>query len=227
MAEETKNDGGSLIDEPVASQIVQELTQGYREWEHGGKKYRTRFPTAEEDGDARIAYARSFNKSLEEGLLTQKQMENLLKNRGIWTEEDEKKVSSLREKIGHLETLLAKKSPKDKSKATTKLAEELAGHRLELLDITGGYQEYMNQTVETLADERRTAYYIASCTTNADGSRVWDTVEEFLRSQDGQFVSLATFHYVTFSNGLAENYLDDLTEVKFLMAGVTEDLDEG
>lgn len=225
MAEETKNDGGSVLDEDVASKLFEEIAQGYRSWEYGDAKYRTRFPNAAEDSEARIAYAKQFNKNLEEGLLTQKQMGKLLTSRGIWTDEDEVEVTKLREKISSVEAILAKKSIHDKSKTTRKLVEELAQARVDLFEKTSSFQDYMNQTVEQIAEERRTAYLISSCTTKEDGSHVWESVDKFMNETDSALVGTATYQYVTFTNGLAENYIEELTEVKFLRAGQEDESD--
>lgn len=222
MAEE-KNDGGSILDDDTAAKLLQEINQGYREWEYEGKTYRTRFPNAAEDAKARTTYAKSFNQNLQEGLLTTKQMMKLLTSRGIWDEDDEKTVSELRDKIAKLEALLAKKEPKDRSKATRKMVEELAAARVELFEKTSSYQDYMNQTVESLADESKTAFLISTCTVKDDGSPVWNSVDVFLNSTESGLVGTATFQFVTFVNGLAENYIEELTEVKFLRAGLMED----
>ena len=73
-----ENEGESILDDPVAEELMANIKQGYREWEHDGKKYRTRFPVAKEENEARWVYAKTFNRALEEGLPTQKEMRKSL-----------------------------------------------------------------------------------------------------------------------------------------------------
>ena len=211
-----------VVDEVTASAVLSELKQGYREWEVGDDKFRTRFPDSKEVNDANWEYSRAFNRALMEDLPTQKQMDTLIRKREIWTNVDDDEMTQLREKVGSLEIILSKKNAKDTSKATHKLVEELTDLREKLIEKTGTYQEYMSQTVEAKADEAKTAYLIWACTEKSDGHRVWDSVSDFLADRNAGLVNSATYEYITFSSGLASNYLEDLTEVKFLRAGKSD-----
>jgi hypothetical protein len=217
---EEKDDG--ILTEDVATILFTEITQGYREWTLGDKKYRTRFATPKEDADARMEYATAFNSALAKNLPTQKQMLVMLKAKGIWTNEDEAELAAIREKMNQIELILSKKDPKDKSKTTRKMAEQLLQLRGDAIEKASQLNEFMGNTIESIADENKQAYYVSSCTENPDGSRVWATPEDFMNSRETNLVSSATYEYVTFINGLAENYVEMLPEVQFMRAGKDE-----
>lgn len=223
--EKPKEDEG-ILSEDVAVVLFNELSQGYREWEVNGDKYRTRFPTPKEDASARMAYAAAFNEALDKDIPSQKQMMERLRVKGIWADEDDKEVSAIREKIGQLELILSKKDPHDKTKTTRKLAGELLEMRGKAIEKSSRLNEYMANTIEALAEEVKQAYYVSTCTENTDGTRVWPTPEDFMNSKDTGLVNSATYEYVTFTNGLAENYIEMLPEVQFLKSGKGEESDK-
>jgi hypothetical protein len=223
MSEETKVQEESALDEGVTSIVFQELKQGYREWEIGETKYRTRFATPKEEAESRWEYSKAFNRGLVENLPTEREMLAFLEKRGLWTAESEKELASLRQKIDTIEAILAKKSPKDTSKSTRKLAEELLGLRLDVFEKSNERTSYLSQSVESLAEEARTAYLIALCTVNEDGTPVWATAADFMGETNRELVNSASYEYMTFTNGLAENYLSELTEVKFIREGKDEE----
>jgi hypothetical protein len=212
--EEDKSEG--ILDEDIATILLNEITQGYRDWAMGEDTYRTRFPTPKEDADARLAYATAFNDAMERGIPTIKQLERRLKEHGIWRTEDEEELKVIRDKMTQIEIILSKKDPKDKSKTTRKLAEELLEMRSQALEKSSQLNEFLNNTIEALAEEVKQAYYVSTCTERRDGSKVWNTPEEYMNSRDASLVNAAAYEYITFTNGLAENYLEMLPEVKFM-----------
>jgi hypothetical protein len=226
MAEDKKKAEveASALDEITANVLYQEVKQGFREWEFDGAKYKTRFPVAKEENDGNWEYSRAFNRALKEGLPTSSEMDKIIRERGIWSEKDEDEISASREKIGSLEVILSKKDVKDHSKATVAIANELSNIRQSVISKTSEYQGFMSQTVESKADEAKTAYLVSTCTESADGSRVWNTVDEFLVDKRAGIVNTATYQYITFTAGLAQDYIEQLSETKYLRAG--KDVDE-
>lgn len=217
---EATQDEESILSEDVASVLFNEVSQGYRDWELKETKYRTRFPTPKEDASARIAYATAFNEALSKNLPTQKQMRKTLEEKGIWGDDEEREIVGIRDKIAQLETILSKKSPKDQSKTTRKLAGELLELRSKAIEASSQLTDFMANTIEALAEESKQAYYVSTCTELQDGTKVWETPEDFMNSRDSTLVNAATYQYITFTNGLAENYIEMLPEVQFMRAGV-------
>jgi Fe2+ transport system protein B len=221
MAEEktVKDEQVSELDDEVTRNLFQEIKQGFRDWEFDGIKYRTRYPVSKEENDANWEFSKSFNRAMKEGLPTTSEMDKMLRERGLWSNADDEMIDSKREKIGQLEIILAKKDSKDSSKPTFKLASELSELRNEIVEKSGEYQRYMSQTVESKADEARTAYLVAVCTETVDGESVWESVDKFLTDKRAGLVNTATYHYITFTAGLAQDYIEQLTETKFIRAG--------
>jgi hypothetical protein len=225
--EATTHEGGSLLDEGTAAVILSEIKEGKRIWDLNGTKYITRFPTGKDDAAARFEYAKVFNKALEAGIPSQEQMAAKLKAAGIWGDKDNEELSKLREATGALEVILSKKSPKDTSKQTKKLAGELIQKRGELIEKSSELTGLMNQTIEAIAEEARVAFLISACTENGDGTPVWPDHNAFMSDKNGELVNTATYEFTTFSNGLSENYIDMLPEVKFLKDSAKDETDEG
>jgi hypothetical protein len=219
VKEDKVEESESVATDEVADILLDEATKGYREWELDDKKYRTRFPNAEEDSKAGWAYSRAFNEALKEGLPTRKEMEKILRKREIITDDDDKALDKKRDEIAKAEEMLAKKKVGDDSLHTRKLVSELMMNRAELMESINEVQSYMQNTVEYKGDEAKSAYLIASCTTDANGKRVWPTLNEFLTDTNQRLVNTATYEFTTFSMGVYENYFDILPEVQFLRAG--------
>lgn len=220
--ETEREDMESVLDDAAARQLSQEIKQGFREWEFEDKVYRSRFPSSGEENEANWAYSRAFNKALKEGLPTQNEMLEILRERGLWNSEKEKELDDARKEIQKLESLLAKKDLKDTSKSTRKLVSKLLAKRAYVFALNAEYQEYMNQTVEAKADEARIAVLVSYCTETKDGERVWESVDDYLADRNGELVGAATYQFLTMVSGIAANYLENLTEVKFLRAGKDE-----
>ena len=209
----------SVLDDAATAKLIQEIKQGYREWEFEDVKYRSRFPVSQEDNDANWAYSKAFNRGLKEDLPTSSEMDKMLRSRGLWSDDDEKELQDWREEIERIEASVAKKELDDRSKPTVKLIERLMELRGSLMVKSGTYREYMNQTVEAKADEARLSLLVANCTETSDGKKVWDSPGDFMNDKRKGLVNTATYEYITFVSGMSENYLEDLTEVKFLRAG--------
>lgn len=218
----TEQEEGTIVTEEIVDKVVAEAESGCREWEFTDARYTTRVPDTKDTNESNWEYSKAFNKALMAGLPTQTQMEKMLAERGIWGEAETARVDELREKIGNIEAILGKKKPTDKSKSVRKLVTELAEARADLIALNGTFNEYMSQTVESKADEAKQAYLISACTFKND-ERVWKDMDSFLTDRDRELVATATYQYMTFSVGLASDYLEDLPEIKFLRAGLNDD----
>lgn len=209
---------GELKDEQV-DKMLNELKTGKRFFEIEGKgKFYIRTPTVEEIQKASLVYAKAFNEALKLGLDLQEVLEKEFVKRDILEDESDPNSRSniLRQKLIMLEKILASKNPEDKSKKTKKLAKELADVRNELIEIQVRKQQLLSSSAEAKAEDARNNYFISQTTYHEDGTKVWETYEDFLAERDMLFVARISYEYYTFSYGLSSNYLEEFPEVKFL-----------
>lgn len=214
MSQDFINEESGTIEEVTeerAEKALQEVIEGARYFEAPGLgRLKIRFPTNAEKRKADLEYAKTFSDLLDSGIKTNREMEKLLRERKIWTEEDDKAIEEKdREIQGHL-LLLSKTKTKSKREEIRK---KIAQLREELFALHQEKQAFLTNTVESKAEEARFAYLIHACTYNADtDERVWKTVEDFNNEENQEGVVQVIYQFMTFLRGLPADFLEYLPE---------------
>ena len=129
------------------------------------------------------------------GLLTQEQMEKILRDNKIWGDEEQKALDEVRARIVELLDKLEKeKGTKKFNKIYAKIKEE----RQKEQDLLSKYDYYFSRTVDARARNAKLMYLIANCIRNEDGTRIWPTFDDFKAEEDFEFVTEATKQAMSF-----------------------------
>jgi hypothetical protein len=164
-----------------------------------------RYPKVEENRLADWEYSKVFQQAILDGIPTIREMETLIKERKLWTQEDDDKIQKLRDDIDAQMVLLSKMESDNAIAQVTVKIEEL---REKLFALQQEKQKYFNNTAEAKADEAKMSFLIHKCTHNADGNRaIWKTYDDFKNEEDQATVNMIVYQFLTFINGLPADFL--------------------
>ena len=127
-------------------------------------------PTNDQLKEADIHKAKAWNKAFREGVMTKAEVEKIMVERGIWSEEKSKVEARLTQEILELE----KKLYRGDGKAAPKLSDgrdialEMRQKRIELRDLISERLAADDNTAESSADNARFDFLVYKCSYNGD-----------------------------------------------------------
>lgn len=170
-----------------------------------------RFPKVEENRLADWEYSKVFQQAVMDDIPTNREMEELIKRKKLWTEEDDKKIEDIRLDIEKQLTLLSKMETEKNMKP---IEDKINALRDEIFALQQEKQKYYNNTAESKADEAKMSFLIYKCTQVADtGKRLWETYGDFKEEEDQTTVNQIVYQFLTFINGLPADFLSNPSEV--------------
>lgn len=164
----------------------------------------------------KILYAQQYRELIKRGVATRSAMLDLLKQEGMWREEEENKFNNLLVEAALLESLLENIPETDnvKQKETVIKLAKIRNAMLELIQIKTEPMEYV---AETIADDIIKENYLVFSTFYEDGRKYFGSYEDFKnrREEDNVKKIVATFNDEL--SKLNTKQLLDLPENKWLM----------
>ena len=130
-----------------------------------------------------LVYRTVFSRALRQDVCTQAEIDNLLRERGIWNDKKEDKAEKMRVEIATLEAKLSDISLTNEQGKL--VCEEIRRQRLDLLRHNSIYTQISDNTCETMASEARTQLFAAECVCdNKTDLRVFKDVDDFKERLD-------------------------------------------
>lgn len=127
---------------------------------------------------AHLVFRKAYSNGLREGYLLAKEVDNILRARGLWSDEKDKEVDALRLEISSLEDKLNDSGLSDEE--GRQVCESLIDKREELFDINSMVSSIADNTCEAIAAEEKNYFLAANCVYNSTGlSRVYKSVEDY------------------------------------------------
>lgn len=184
-------------------------------FEIDGKNYELRPLTSKDAIEASKVYNKAYSAGLKDkDLVTRKEMLNVLKERGIWNDEEEAKLATLQKELEDLEKIL------DEGGIELEQAKEHAKRMLEIRNTMASANfvlgNYMTLTIEYHADKAKTDYILASSLW-CGPHKYCKSLDDFYikESQNDPVLDRALMEWSGGLDKLKEAY-DSFTEVKFL-----------
>lgn len=166
----------------------------------GEKNYKIVKPTIGQTTEADIAYSKAYTLAIKAGLLPRAAMEVEVEKNKLWPDENEAKLLQVSEE---LQAEVAKIRNSETSKADKALARlNFIEKRNEVIRLTALKQSLFMHTAETKGDEAKTSYLISKCVLNEDGSKVWNTQEDFTNERSSDIVERLVQELISFISGL-------------------------
>jgi hypothetical protein len=122
-----------------------------------------------------------WNEAIQDGVLTKKELSNVLKERGVWSDEKSEEEKALTASIIALEKKLYHGDGKKKPKLSEgrDIAIEIRKRRMELRTLLTEKIALEENTADNLADNARFDYLVAHCTFFKNGSPVYKDFADY------------------------------------------------
>lgn len=132
-----------------------------------------------------------YSEALRKGVLVQKEVAKLLRERDLWTDKEEEVARQMREEMRKLEEKL--QDPGLSNDEGMKVVEELRNKRATYEDHTSIFTSVADSTCESMMNEERNMFFAAECTYNQKtGQKVYKSLEDF-KSRLNEQMTLDTY----------------------------------
>lgn len=176
------------------------------------KTYFIADPSGEDIRKADWNYSKVFNQAMADGFPTQAQMLEILRDRGIISDEYTTDVEQARIRLAaalfRLENLEDDAEDSDKEN----LAVEVANYRDTLFRLNQRVNGPLGNTCENLAEDARTEYLTSRIIQHQDGSRVWPLFDDYLSENQTGLCIKSRFEVMLWLQGLDSNFLENSPE---------------
>ena len=175
--------------------------------------YYLAMPSSDVIQQADWEYAKVYNKALVEGIFTQSEMRDLLLKRNIIGPQYDSDGQRLNEEITALLVRLELEKDDDNRRI---LATEVAKKRNEVFSWNQRLNGPMASTCEQIAEDAKVEYLTIGIVQNEDGSRVWETLEEYKNEKNFEFKVQVKLEVMLWMEGLDSDVLKNIPEQKVL-----------
>ncbi len=183
-------------------------------------------PSGEDIRKADWQYSKVYNQAIVDEFLTQAQMLDLLREKGIVSDEYTDKLETVRINLGaelfRLENLMEEATPEEREVS----ALETARLRDELFQLNQRVNGPMANTCENLAEDARTDFLTSRIIQKKDNSKVWDDFNAY-RNEDNTAMSIkCRFEVMLWMQGLESDFLENTPEQSTLRKIAQDRLEE-
>jgi len=134
---------------------------------------------------AELVFRSAFSKAFRADIITNAEVEKMLRERNIWSDDERNQATDLRVKIIELENKLEDNNASLSNDQGVALCNEITTLRLKLMSLNSIYQTIADNTCETVAQESRNRFLCSQCIVdNTTGLRVYKDVEDFDKRSD-------------------------------------------
>jgi len=163
-------------------------------------------PSFDDKIKARRIYGLEYKKSINEGLLSVDAMKELIEERHLITEQEQKELSSLKSKLEAQKVLLAKtlrlRAKQDRIKEIIHDIEK------KIREIEYKEKSKFSMTAETRAEESKILYLCwANCYNFLTDKLYWNLYDEFLNESDYLFRQRTTSEFILFYSGIPTSHI--------------------
>ena len=161
---------------------------------------------------------------IKDGVMTKQELDNFMKEKGIWSKDKDKKKEDLLSDINNLEKkLYLGASPTRKTnrkKMTLSEAKETAidmrRKRAELRDLLAEKIGLESNTAESLSENAKFDYIVANCTFDENGSRIYAGKEDYESKSEDAIAYTAAATLAEMMYEVSKDYEASLPENKWL-----------
>ncbi len=190
---ETRREFSALVDDEEASFFIAQ-------------------PSAADIRKADWQYSKIYNQAIVDGFLTQAQMIDVLKEKGILSDDYAERVETTR--IGLASELFKLENINDDAPELERegLALEIARLRDELFSLNQQVNGPMGNTCENLAEDARNEYLTSRVVQYKDGSHLWEDFDAYQNEENSSLSVKSRFEVMLWIQGLDSNFLENTPE---------------
>lgn len=162
--------------------------------------------------------AKAWTDCVRDGIMTKKELEKFMKEHGVWTDGKDIEQKNIIEQITALEQELyiGGKNAKMKASDGKGIAIKMRIKRNELRELISEKISMEQNTAESIADNARFDYLVASCTFYANGDKVYSNLEDYKDKSDSELAFGAATALAGMLYSVDKDFESKLPENKFL-----------
>jgi len=150
---------------------------------------------------ANIIHDNAYKSAVDDGILPLKELSELIKERGLFTDKDEKNLDGIKSKL-HAQRVLLSKTTKIKARVD-RIKDVIAGLEKERIGLEYKKISKLAMAAETKAEEERLGYLCCASTYNAATDFLyWDLYEDFLAEKNIEFRAKIINSFQRFYSGI-------------------------
>jgi len=174
-------------------------------------KYYIEAPTAEDIRGADWQYSKTYTQCLIQDITTSAEMVDILTRRGIIGPDFEMRVNELSQNLANEIAALDACTDLDTKR---ELSIKVAQAREELFQWNQRLNGPMNNTAEQISDDARLEYLTSCIVVDADGNKVWESYDVYLKEKSQALALRARFEVMLFLQGLDSDFLEQTPEAQ-------------
>ncbi len=167
-------------------------------------------------------YNIEFKKGLDAQMPLRMEIEETLRARGLYNSEaDDLRIKELSDELKLNEIRLRRGENVDGSRMTKEQGCEVAFRMKELRsqigEVGSGLSDLMQNSVENYANNYQMQYFIYACTYQQNGSRYWNSFDDFLKDAGSEVSTAATKAFVSLMTNVDSDFEKKFYENKWLI----------
>lgn len=187
-------------------------------------------PGLGEENEGERQYRIAYSKSLVEGIFPREKLREIMKDHGMWTEEDDSELKKAVGKIAVLQIDLRQAEAEGNQERCIESAKGIAEARRRMWELFLVQQSVYMNSAEGVAEMVKTESIMAACTfIKATGKRYWKDYKEYIMERDLNTKSTVYFNVVTLQAKIMDEtrmgLMSDYPEYKHLKTAEDRMLD--
>jgi len=168
-------------------------------------------PTLPIETEGERYYKVAYSKALSQGIFPREKLRSVMRDHGMWTEEDEVKYKKIVATIALLHARLLKAEQSGDDDECEKLAQDMNEQRDKMWELFLIQQTVFMHSAEALAELIKTEAMMAACTRlAATDQRYWKTYEDFVREKEENMKSTVYLEVVEVQSEILKAVRDDI-----------------
>lgn len=141
--------------------------------------------TVGKENEGERQYRIAYSKSLAEGVFPREKLREIMREHGMWTEEDESQLKKTVAKIALLQIELKNAEAEGNTDDCVKIAKKIGIERRRMWELFLVQQTVYMNSAEGVAEMIKTETVMAACTIlKSTGKRYWTDYSEYVRERD-------------------------------------------
>lgn len=193
----------------VAEKIQSKVLKSFK---FDNKVYNIVEPNLQVVRESKYRYSKSFTDAIKQGFYTKKKLEMVLKegHADLIESHIDKRAKVIRE-MASTQTEISNSNDPDRLKY---LAELMKIYREALFQEDLSMKSLFDATADSMADEERLNFLTYSLTRDENGTRLWESYEEFLEDNNFTFVEACRYELMCWEYKIDPNWQDSLPETE-------------
>jgi hypothetical protein len=153
---------------------------------HGAEmEFELQIPNLSHEHEGERQYRIAYSKALAAGIFPRNKLKEVMREHGMWTEEDESAMRSVVTDLAVLQVELEDAQMKGRDEECLRIAKEMSGKRNRMWELFMIQQSVYMNSAEGVAEMVKTESIMAACTVlKANQSRYWKNYSEFVTERD-------------------------------------------